>query len=314
MAKYKNVTNKKLYEINHITDKTVSYSQYSIWRNCQYQWYLNYAQGNYIYEPSIFTVFGTAIHNTLQSYLTKVYTVSNKKADEQDWEQFFKDDFMNEYKKQLKETKGIHFSTPDEMKEFYDDGIEIIKAFKKDKSKWFGIRNWELVGIEVPIIHKLEGKQNLYMKGFIDVVVHDKTYDAYYIYDFKTSYKGWGDKEKRDQTKLQQILLYKQYFSDLYNVSLDQIEVEFIVLKRKVWDNPDFNIPRLQGLKPAAGKTKMKQTNTNFQEFINECFTNDGLFILDKEYPKNVGTACKWCSFGKNGLCDKNEKKTTFFS
>ena len=195
MAKYKNVTNKKLYEINHATDKTVSYSQYTTWRNCQYQWYLNYAQGNYIYEPSIFTVFGTAIHNTLQSYLTKVYTVSNKKADEQDWEQFFKDDFMNEYKKQLKETKGVHFSSPYEMKEFYDDGIEIIKAFKKDKSKWFGIRNWELVGIEVPIIHKLEGKQNLYMKGFIDVVVHDKTYDAYYIYDFKTSYKGWEIKK-----------------------------------------------------------------------------------------------------------------------
>jgi hypothetical protein len=105
MAKYKNVTNKKLYEINHVTDKTVSYSQYATWRNCQYQWYLNYAQGNYIYEPSIFTVFGTAIHNTLQSYLTKVYTVSNKKADEQDWEQFFKDDFMEEYKKQLKETQ-----------------------------------------------------------------------------------------------------------------------------------------------------------------------------------------------------------------
>jgi hypothetical protein len=58
----------------------------------------------------------------------------------------------------------------------------------------------------------------------------------------------------------------------------------------------------------------MKQANTNFQEFINECFTNDGLFILNKEYPKNVGTACKWCAFGKNGLCDKNEKKTTFFS
>jgi hypothetical protein len=89
--KFKNPTKIKLYEINHATDRTVSYSQYSTWRQCQHQWYLNYAQGNYIYNPSIHTVFGTSIHTTLQTYLEEVFTVSNASANKKDWIVFFKD-------------------------------------------------------------------------------------------------------------------------------------------------------------------------------------------------------------------------------
>jgi hypothetical protein len=313
VVKFKNPTNIKLHEINYATDKTVSYSQYSTWRNCQHQWYLNYALGNYVFSPSIHAVFGTAIHNTLQTYLSKVYNVSNKKADEEDWEAFFKTQFTEEYKKTLDQNKGIHFSSPDEMREFHQDGLEIIKAFKKDKVKWFGIRGWELIGIEIPILSKLTQKQNLFMKGFIDVVAYDKTYDTYYIYDFKTSTRGWGDKEKKNNTKLQQIILYKKYFSELYNIPLEKIEVEFIVLKRKLYENADFTIPRTQSVKPAAGKTKMKQAEDQFNEFLDTCFTEDGIYI-HKEYPMNISKeSCTWCPYN-NGLCTKGESKTTFFS
>ena len=264
MAKFKNPTNIKLYEINHTTDRTVSYSQYSTWRNCQYQWYLNYAQGNYIYNPSIHTVFGTAIHETLQTYLERVFTISNAAADREDWIAFFKTSFTKEYQDQLKNNKNQHFSSPDEMREFFDDGVEIIKAFIKDKSKWFGVKGWELVGIETPIIYPLEGKTNLYMKGFIDLVMYNQNLDQYFIYDFKTSTRGWGDKEKKDPTKSQQILLYKKFFSDLYKVDLDKIEVEFIILKRKVFESPNYPIPRTTGFKPSAGKIKMKKNIRKF--------------------------------------------------
>jgi hypothetical protein len=315
MAKFKNPTSKiKLHEINHATDKTVSYSQYATWRNCQHQWYLNYARGNYIFSPSIHATFGTAMHTTLQHYIDQIYNVSGKKADEIDLDAYLKEQLTNEYKKTLDSNKGQHFSNPDELREFYEDGVEIIKAFKKDRSKWFGLRSWKLIGIEVPILYPIKDKTNLFMKGFIDIVVYDEKYDQYYIYDIKTSYKGWGDKEKKDQTKLQQILLYKKFFSELYNIDINKINVEFIVVKRKVWNNPEFVIPRTQSVLPAAGKTKMKQAETNFSEFLNECFTNDGMYLLEKEYPKNVTSNCKWCAFGSNGMCDKGEKKVTFFS
>jgi len=144
--------------------------------------------------------------------------------------------------------------------------------------------------------------------------VYDESEDKYYIYDFKTSTRGWSEKEKKNQTKLQQILLYKKYFSKLYNIDIDKINVEFIVVKRKIWDNPDFNIPRLQGVAPAAGKIKMKQAEDDFQEFLNECFTPDGNYIF-KEYPKTVSDkSCKWCPYSNNGMCDKGQKKVEIFS
>jgi len=315
MAKWKSPTSKiKLHEVNYVTDKTVSYSQYATWRTCNYQWYLAYAQNNLIYSQNIHTVFGTAIHNTLQYYIDTIYNISNKKADELDLNTYFKTQLTEEYKKGLKQNKDQQYSTPDELREFYEDGCAIIDSFKKDKVKWFKVRNWRLVGCEVPIVYPIEGHNNLYMKGFIDIVVYDEKYNMYYIYDIKTSTRGWGDKEKKNPTKMQQILLYKKFFSELYGVDVNQINVEFIVVKRKVWNNPDFVIPRTQTVTPASGKTKMKQAENDFKQFLTECFNSDGGYIFDKEYPMNISKeSCTWCPFS-NGLCDKGEKKVSFFS
>jgi hypothetical protein len=316
MAKWKNPISKiKLHEVNYATDKTVSYSQYATWRACNYQWYLAYAQNNAVYSQSIHTVFGTAIHNTLQYYIDYIFNISGKKADEIDLESYFKTQLTEEYKKGLVQNKNQQYSTPDELREFYEDGCEIIKAFKKDRVKWFGLRGWRLIGCEVPIIYPIAEKSNLFMKGYIDLVLYDEKYDRYYIYDIKTSTRGWGDKEKKNQTKMQQILLYKKFYSELYGVDKDKIHVEFIVVKRKVWNSPDFIVPRTQTVTPASGKTKMKQAENDFQQFLNECFTNDGKYIFDKEYPMNISKdTCTWCPFSTNGLCNKGEKKVTFFA
>jgi hypothetical protein len=174
----------------------------------------------------------------------------------------------------------------------------------------FGV---QLLMYATPIIYPIVGKTNMYMKGFIDLVMYNSNTGKYFIYDFKTSTRGWTDKEKKDETKSQQIILYKKFFSDLYKVDLDMIEVEFIILKRKLFESKDFVIPRIQGFQPAAGKIKLKKTLDSFQEFLQECFTPDGLFNYEKKYPMNIGSHCKWCAFGQNGMCTKGEEKKQFF-
>jgi ATP-dependent exoDNAse (exonuclease V) beta subunit len=89
-------------------------------------------------------------------------------------------------------------------------------------------------------MYPLENKANLYLKGFIDIVVYDESEDKYYIYDFKTSTRGWSEKEKKNQTKLQQILLYKKYFGKLYNIDIDKINVEFILDEPEI---PEYQSP-----------------------------------------------------------------------
>lgn len=286
-------------EIDHRYQNTVSYSQYSVYRRCPHQWYLSYCKGLIEYSQSIHTIFGTSIHKAMQHYLKIMYEQSGTAADKEDIVTIFKEEFKTLYKKEFERTKQ-HFSNPDEMKEFHDDGVTILEYFKKHRSKYFSTRSVVLLGIEMPLMVGLS--KNLFLKGYIDFALYDKDLDKVYIYDIKTSRQGWGDKDKKDSIKIFQLLLYKEYFAKQYNIDIDKIEVEFFIVKRKVWNNPDFVIPRIQSFKPAAGKIKRKQAAEAFSMFLNECFDNKGKMI-DKEYPQVISKNCKYCPFNKTHLC-----------
>ena len=294
----------QLKEVDYRYQSTVSYSQYSIWRKCPHQWYLQYVKSLAPYTASIHTIFGTAIHETMQHYLKVMYEQSGAAADREDIIGLFNERFRTVYKEQFEASKQ-HFSNPDEMREFYDDGVNILEWFKKHRSQFFTTRNVVLLGIEMPLMVGLT--KNLFLKGYIDFVLYDKDLDKVYIYDIKTSRSGWMDKDKKDSIKISQLLIYKEYFSKQYNIDVDKIEVEFFIVKRKIWDSPDFVIPRIQEFKPAAGKTKRKQAAEAFSMFLSECFNGEGK-IIDKEYTKIVDkSSCTYCPFNNNKeFCNKN--------
>jgi len=294
----------QLKEVDYKYQNTVSYSQYSLYRRCPHQWYLSYFKGLAPYQASIHTVFGTAIHETLQHYLKVMYEQSGAAADREDIIKLFNERFKETYKNQYEQTKQ-HFSNPDEMKEFYEDGCNILEWFKKHRSQYFSTRNVVLLGIEMPLIVGLS--KNLFLKGYIDFVLYDKDLDKVYIYDIKTSRQGWRAKDKKDDIKISQILLYKEYFSKQYNIDIDKIEVEFFILKRKIWENESFPIPYITSFRPPSGKIKRKQAADKFSMFLSECFDNEGKMI-NKQYSKIVSKdSCTYCPFNNNKeLCNKN--------
>ena len=53
--------------------KTVSYSQFSRYKNCPKSWKLAYIDKETSFDPSIFLIFGTAFHETMQTYLDTMY-------------------------------------------------------------------------------------------------------------------------------------------------------------------------------------------------------------------------------------------------
>ena len=149
--------------------------------------------------------------------------------------------------------------------------------------------------------------KNIYLKGYIDFVLYDTELDKIYIYDIKTSTRGWSEREKKDDTKLSQILLYKEYFGRQFGYDSDRIEVEYFIVKRKIWEESEYAIPRVQSFKPASGKSKRRQAVDNFTFFIQDCFDESGKPQI-KSYLKNVGeSSCKWCPYrDKPELCNKN--------
>ncbi len=290
-------------EINHAFQRSVSYSQFSMWASCPHKWYLTYVENKQPYQASIHTVFGTAFHETIQDYITVMYNESGAAADRMDLIALFQDKFSEVYSKEYK-AAGAHFSDPVQMGEFFEDAIAILNFIQKNRNKLFTIRKMRLLGIEIPLL--LNVANNIFLKGFIDFVLYDEELDKVYIYDIKTSTRGWSDSEKKDDSKIAQILLYKEYFSKQFGFDVEKIEVEYFIVKRKIWKQSEYAIPRTQSFKPASGKNKRKQAVENFQSFIKDCFDNSGKPQI-KSYLKNVGeSSCKWCPYKDSpDLCDK---------
>ena len=298
----KEIRNNPPSEINFAYQKNISYSQMSIFRGCPHRWKLQYKDKIKKFTSSIHTVFGTAIHESMQKYLDVAYEKSFAAADREiNMEEFFQEKFIGEYQKEYKKNNNSHFSDAAEMREFFEDGVAILDWFKKKRSRYFSKKGTYLVGCEIPIIVAPNKMYNnvLYM-GYLDVVTYNENSDTFKIIDIKTSTKGWNDYNKKDEDKQFQLLLYKQFFSEQYGIPLDKIDVEFFILKRKVlsWDDEKIMSPhqayRVQQFTPPSGKIKLGRAKRAVNDFINECFNSDGE-MKDKTYPK---TPSKWtCSF-----------------
>jgi CRISPR/Cas system-associated exonuclease Cas4 (RecB family) len=303
----KQIRNSKPLEINYAFQKSISYSQMSMYLQCPKKWALQYRDGHKIYKPSINMTFGTAIHETLQNYLTVMYDESGAKADEIDLEEYFEDRFRETYSEEYKSNKSLHFSNPEEMREFFDDGLAILEFVKKKRGEYFSKTGWYLVGVEIPIVLSPDKRySNVLFNGFIDLVLYHEPTEQFVIYDIKTSSRGWGDKEKKDEIKQAQILLYKSSFSELFGVPEDHIDVEFFIVKRKIWEKSEFPQRRVQQFTPANGKTKVNKARTSLTTFIESVFNLDGSYKDTEHQVQPSKSTCNYCPYkDKKELCDK---------
>ena len=298
----KEIRNNPPSPVNYAYQKNISYSQMSIFRGCPHRWKLQYKDKIKRFTSSIHTVFGTAIHEVMQHYLDVAYDKSFAVADREiNMEEFFQEKFIGEYQNQYKKNKNLHFSSAEEMREFFEDGVGILNWFKKKRSRYFSKRGWHLVGCEIPlVIAPNKMYNNILYAGFLDVVMYHEETETFKIIDIKTSTRGWRDQDKKNEDKQYQLLLYKQYFSEQYGIPLDKIEIEFFIVKRKVmdWDDEKIMSPhqayRVQQFSPPSGKIKLGRAKKAINNFVNECFNSNG-DIKDIEYPKSPS---KWnCNF-----------------
>ena len=277
----------------------ISYSQISMYNDCPLRWKLNYVDRLSISESNIHLIFGTAMHEVLQHYLNVMYAETAKKADEIDLDKMLRDNLIEQFKL-AEEKDGKAPCTKEELMEFFDDGILIIDFFKKRRGEYFSKRDWELIGCEIPI--EVDLKNNIKMVGYLDIVMRHIPTDSVKIIDIKTSTMGWNKWMKKDENKTQQLLLYKQFFSKQYDHPIERIDVEYFIVKRKLYENLDFPQKRVQKFVPASGKPSMNKVNMRLLKFVNEAFTEDGKRKDDMIATPNK-KACKWCEFKGTEHC-----------
>jgi len=292
-------------KLDYSYQKAISYSQMSTYLSCKHKWELQYKDQHFVYSPSIHACFGSALHSTIQHFISTLYEQSGVAASRIDINSYFEEEFRKQYLVDYNKNKKIHFSTPDEMREFCEDGYAILDFLNKKKGLYFSKRGWHLVGIELPILITPNLKYNsIKFKGYIDVVLYHEKTNKFKIIDIKTSTQGWKAKDKADQTKLYQLLLYKHYFSNQFHIPIEDIEIEFFIVKRKLWEDSPFPLKRVQLFVPVSGKTKINKAVTTVDDFISDVFDREGKYV-DKKYEVSPSEwNCRFCAFSKDkSLC-----------
>ena len=285
--------------------KRISYSQLSTFVDCPMKWKLRYVDKISKSESNIYLVFGTAMHETIQSYLEVMYNISVKKANEMDLNEILQKNLIKEFEI-AKEKDGKEPCTLEQLKEFFEDGTKILDWVSKYRSDYFKQRGYKLIGCEIPVDVKI--KNNLQWVGFLDLVILDEKNNVIRIYDIKTSTMGWNKWQKRDQNKTQQLLLYKQFYSKQYNHPIEKIDVEYFIVKRKLYENLDFPQKRIQKFVPASGKPSMNKVARRLDDFIDTAFTEDGKYNISKINPNPSKKSCKWCEFNQSEYCEYGVK------
>lgn len=288
--------------------KTISYSQLSLFMKCQHAWKLEYINKIRPVKPSIHLIFGTAMHKTIQDYVQELYDHTTKDANNLDLNKKLSTYLREEYARVKAENNNEDFSTKFELTSFYEDGVAILDFIKKKRQDYFSRKNVILVGIELPIFIETDCNQSVLIFGFLDLVLFDKLDNKFHIKDFKTSTKGWGTYQKNDQSKIAQLLLYKKYMSKQYNININDIDVEYIILKRKLYENVEFPQKRIQKFAPASGKPSVNKIEKELSEFINKSFNADGTYNLNSNYEKSLtNSACKFCIFKGTEHCSESK-------
>ena len=292
-------------------DAKISYSQFAMYSTCPKHWELAYVKGLRSHTPSIHTVFGTAFHETLQTYLHTMYSESGKAADQLDLKKMLHENMMNTYSDSYTKL-GEHFTTKFELGEFYNDGLAILEFFQKKRGAYFSLRGYELLGIELPIYHEVTDKnKNVKMLGYIDVVLRCTRTNRIIIYDIKTSTMGWNKYQKADKVKTSQLVLYKEYFARQFECDVEDIDICYFIVKRKLIEGAMFPQKRIQEFVPSSGKPTRNKLIRDLESFVSTAFDSDGRYV-ERNYPAVAGKAnknCKYCEFKNQfDLCPKENR------
>lgn len=292
-------------ETKKIRKKVVSFSQYSMFESCGKKFKFNYIDKVGTKESNIHSVFGTAMHETIQDFLRVMYGESKKAALNLDTDKMLLAHLITTFTNEKKKMKGKNPCTQAELGEFYIDGQNILHYFRGKLNKFYPKQGYELVDIEYRL--EVEVKPGVVFWGFIDVVLRDKISGKIIVIDLKTSTKGWSSYQKNDKHKTAQVLIYKKLYSEEKGIPLNEVTVEYQILKRKIDPNSQWPIPRISKFVPANGKPSVNKAWDSFMEFVDHVYDDGGIVREDSTYNANPTRLCDWCEFKSNGMCNSWE-------
>ena len=277
-------------------NKHISYSSISTYNKCPKLWELQYLRNAVPFTQNIYTCFGTAMHETMQEWLTVMYYDTAKAANDMNLKDLLYANMVKAYKSGKAQMSHQHFSTQEELTQFWIEGTHILEWLKKKRAAYFSTKTMMLAGVETLLYHEI--RPGVMFKGLVDLVFYNKNTDTWTIMDIKTSTSGWRDNQKKNPNLTAQVILYKEFFSKQFNIPVEKIEVEYFIVKRRVPKDAEFAAmqKRVQQFSPTSGPRKTKDVLVQMNKFISEVVGEDGQY-RDQDYKcKNPFGKCEHCS------------------
>jgi len=167
----------------------VSYSAVSTYNKCPKLWELQYLRNEVPFTQNIYTCFGSAMHETIQEWLTVMYHDKVKAANDMNLDKLLYANMVKSYRMGKAMMNGDHFSSADELTEFYLDGKHILDFLTKKRAGYFTTKSMMLAGVETLLYQDI--KPGVKFKGLIDLVFYHPNNDTWTVMDIKTSTRGW---------------------------------------------------------------------------------------------------------------------------
>ena len=261
--------------------KTFSYSSiFSDFQECGYRYKLKHVDKLPCFTNSIDTIFGKFIHNRVQKILLgKETTKESLNKFNITWKNFFR-----LYRNQLDESKCLSY---------HKAALGIIKNAED------AFKDYRALTAEEQLLYKIN-EQGQHFKGFIDLVLVDKKDETkLVIVDLKTAGSAFFFKEYLTTYKTYQLVLYKHFYSEIKNISIDNISLKFVVLEK----NPKSKKP-IVFIDVPCGKKKINNCLKVLDTSIKAI--NEGKFLKNKSACFKVGTEIK-CPFFNTEYCEKEK-------
>tara|TARA_R110000824_G_scaffold67912_5_gene175902 strand:+ start:4149 stop:4919 length:771 start_codon:yes stop_codon:yes gene_type:complete len=253
----------------------ISYSELKDWAFCAFYHKLTRVDKLSGFKGNAYTAFGSAVHSVCEKKLLK---------EEFDDEQHFIDTFA-EYISDLPDDVEVDSRLVNQM---VGQGKKIIPCIEDALNDYF--EDFDVLGVEIPLMESIESEDNYKFKGFIDAVV--ATPDGkVHIFDWKTCSWGWDSRKKSDKLVTYQLTLYKHFFCQKMNIDPENVETHFALLKR----TSDKN--RVEFFRVTSGAKKTQ----NALKLLSTALYN----IKNKRYIKNrlSCTSGFGCKFYKTEHC-----------
>lgn len=268
----------------------LSFSEIKTWLDCGWRHKLVYIDKLSKFEDSIFSNFGTIVHETCEHYLQ---TREMKKQECLDkitamWTEKGYPNVPNW------PTYSSAVPDLDYWLQTASNILDEVPGFLEENFPgWTFVEAEERVEIPIP-------DSDVNFKGFIDAVIKVPRgkREVYYLLDWKTAGpRGWSREKLRDPNVHLQLRLYKAFWSQKHNVDMKDIMCGFVLLKR-LHPDPAQRKPTKPSFVPvSAGPKAIESARKSIRNIVSS--------LLKAVFIKNR-TSCMFCEFNNTPHCKIN--------